>query len=171
MSKLAQVRKALQENPKIIIVSATEENYLSNGPGYPWGHTVDFYVAPKTNGIYSVQELQTLMASLIPGLEPTSKDDFQESKREIEFGKLYFDEDIGTEIVHREVVLTDADVLSSAGFVDCKQITDAMMRIKRRIWVNLFPSVKIAALALATGKKYRIFKNELPRSVARSQTR
>ncbi len=149
MSMLTQVRKALQENPDITIVGAPELNYL---PGrqirYCYcSHTIDFHVAPKTGGVYTAKELQALMMSLVPGLEPILKDDFREGSREMEFGKLYFDEDIGTEAVRHEITLTDEDMFSSDGFVDGKRVIEYTEKIHRRARDRLFPNTQIAAAA------------------------
>lgn len=157
MSKLTLVRKALQENPDISIVDAPERNYLPYKDGY-WSHTVDFHVAPKTGVIYTAKELQALMMSLIPGLEPTCRDDFREWEREIDFGKLYFDEVIGVEDIRREIVLTDEDMFLSAGFVEGKQIIEKRIDVMRRTWVRLFPNAQIAAAALRGENEYRISK-------------
>ena len=160
MSKLTHVRKALEDNPNITIVGALERNYLPDSNGY-WSHTVDFHVAPKTGGVYTAKELQTLMMSLVLGLEPTCKDDFREWDREMEFGKLYFDEDIGTEAVRHEIILTDEDVFSSDGFVDGKRIIERTEKVQRRTWVRLFPNMQIAAAALKGENAFRISKNDL----------
>lgn len=159
MSKLVHVRKALQENPSITIVGAPEKNYLPRRAGY-WSHTVDFHIAPKTD-IYTATQLQTLMMSLVPGLEPTCSDHFREGANEMEFGKLYFDEDIGTEVVRHEITLFDKDMFSSNGFVDGKQIIERIVKVQRRTWVRLFPNTQIAAAALEGTNAYRISKNEL----------
>lgn len=150
MNKLTRVRKALGENSKVNIVAVEEKNYLLNGDG-TWGHTVDFYVAPKNGGIYNVNELQALIMSLVPELEPTHKDNFCERECVMEFGKLYFDEDIGTEFIHRSIVLTDENMISlfnKHGFINGKQaIISSTKKIKRRIWIRLFPSEEIASAA------------------------
>src|SRR3989338_6900137 len=130
MSKLTHVRKALQDNPNITIVGALERNYLPGRSGY-WSHTVDFHVASKTGGVYTAEELQALMMSLVPGLEPTDKDNLREWDREMEFVRLYFDEDIATEAVRHEIVLTDAGMFSSGGFVDGKRIIERTEKAQR----------------------------------------
>lgn len=160
MSKLTHVQKTLQGNPNITIVGAPERNYLPNVDGY-WSQTADFYVAPKTGGVYTAKELQSFMMSLVPGLAPTCKDDFHESESAVSFGKLYFDEDIGTEAVRREIVLTDPDLFASAGFVDGKRIIERTQEIRRRTWVRLFPNVPIAAAALRGENEYSISKSDL----------
>lgn len=163
MNKLAQIRKALQENPHITIVGVLEKNHLPHMVS-GWSHTVDFYVAPKIGGIYTAKELQTLMMSLVPRLEPTCKDSFCDFSHEMSFGKLYFDENIGTKAVRHEIVLTDENVFSSKGFVDGKKIIEFTEKIQRRTWVNLFPNVQIATAALKGENKYGISMSELKKS-------
>lgn len=161
MSKLTHIRKALQNNPNIKIVSAPERNYLPNRDGF-WSHTVDFYVAP-TGGVYTAKELQELMISVIPELAPTCKDDCRDWGHELQFGRLYFDEDIGTEIIRREIVLTDEDMFTCGGCIDGKRIIEGSEKVRRRTWVRVFPNVKIAEEALTGKNEYRISKNELSR--------
>ncbi len=146
MSKLNQVRKALQDNQNIVILGAPEHNYLPTRAGY-WSHTVDFFIAPKS-GIYTAKELQSFITSLTPGLEPTTIDNFYESEQELRFGVLYFDEDIGTESIRREVVLTDQDMFASSGFVSGKRIIEHVEKVQRRTWVRLFPNANVAATVL-----------------------
>lgn len=160
MSKLTHVRNALHGNPNIVIVGAPEQNYLPGRDGF-WSHTVNFHVAPKTGGVYTAKELQTLIMSLIPGLEPTQQDGFREWGGEMEFGKLYFDEDIGDEAVRHEIILTDEELFSSGGFVDGKRIIERTQKVRRRTWVRLFPNAQIAAAALKGKNEYRIPTSEL----------
>lgn len=163
MSKLIQVRKALGENPNITIVGAPERNSLPDRDGH-WSHTIDFYVAPN-GGIYNAEELQAFMMSLVPGLEPSCKDDFHEWDHELEFGKLYFDEDIGTEVIRREITLTDEEMFASDGFVDGKQVIEYTRKVQRRTWVRLFPNPQVAIATLMSGNVvYRISKSELAKS-------
>lgn len=162
MSKLTHVRKALQDNPNITIVGAPERNYLPDSDGH-WSHTLDFHVAPKIGGVYTAKELQVLMISLVPGLEPTCRDDFNEWNREMAFGKLYFDEIIGTKAIRHEIVLIfiDEDIFSSDDFVDGKQVIERTEKVFRRTLVRLFPNVQIATAALKGENIFRISKSEL----------
>ena len=162
MSKLTQVRTALEDNPGIAIVGAPECNHLPNRVSY-WSHTVDFHVAPKTGGVYTAGELQALMMSLVPELEPNQKDDFWESDLAMQLGKLYFDEEIGTEVVRREIVLSDEDMFSSPGFVDGKCTIQRTERVQRRTWVRLFPNIQIATAALEGADGLSISKSRLSR--------
>lgn len=160
MSKLTQVRKALQENPNVTIVGALEKNHLPYRDGY-WSHTIDFYVTPK-GGVYTTKELQALMMSLVPGLVPTCRDDFYELGGGMKFGKLYFDEDIGIEAVYHKITLIDEDMFSSRGFVDGKRVIERTEKVQRRTWVRLFPNTQIA-VAVLEGKNeaYSISESEL----------
>ena len=142
MSKLSQVRKALQDNPNITIVAAKEINYLPNKHGY-FSHTVDFFVAPKNGTLSTGEELQALMMSLIPGIKPTSVDNFHDYGDSMSLGKLYFDENIGIKNV--KIVLTDEDMFSSIDFVDGK--LEQSEKIERRAWVRLYPNIQTAVLA------------------------
>lgn len=160
MSKFTQVRKVLQENLNITIVGAPERNYLPGRVGY-WSHTIDFHVAPKTGGVYTAKELQALMMSLVPGLEPTCKDNFYEWAHEMKFGVLYFDEDIGEESIRREITLTDKDMFTSEGFASGKRVIKRTRKVQRRAWVRLFPNAQIAAAALEGENVYRISKSDL----------
>jgi len=159
LSKLTQVRWALQANSNIVIVGQKERNHLPNRDGY-WSHTVDIIVAPK-DGLYTAEELQSLMLSLVPeNVEVTCKDDFQDRERELQFGKLYFDEVIGSETIHREIVIDD-DVISLDNAVDGKLVIDDTKEVKRRTWVSVYPNAQMAAAALEGGGLYRVSKEEL----------
>ncbi|MBP9782381.1 MAG: hypothetical protein KBC50_01465 [Candidatus Pacebacteria bacterium] len=160
MSKLTHVREALKNNLNITIVAALEQNYLPSKSGY-WSHTVDFYVAPKNGCVSTANELQALMMSLVPGLELSCKDNFTESDIEIKFGKLYFDEYIGTRASRLEIILTDSDMFSTKGFVDGKYLVEKSQKVERRTWVSLFPSVQIATAALEGKNQYSISKSQL----------
>src|SRR3989344_3312467 len=163
MSKLTHVRKALQENPNITMIGENECNYLPGRYGF-FSHTVDFLVAPTRGAVYDTNELQVLMMSLVPELKCTQKDDFRDYHDEIMFGVLYFDEEIGTEVTRREIVLTDPDMFACSDFVDGKRIIEHTYLLQRRTWVRLFPNTQIAALALEGKDKYRISKRELSES-------
>lgn len=160
MSELRVVREALQGNPNIVIVDAPEINYLPGRNGL-WSHIVDFYVAPH-KGLYTAPELQTLMVSLVPELRPINQDDFYESVHEIGFGRLCFDEVIGTENIRREITLTDKDMFPADDPTRGRWVVERTEDIWRRIWVRLFPNAKIAAAALKGKHELQIFRRELP---------
>ena len=142
MNKLEHIRQALENNSQIMVVSS-KERFCTVG-GSSWGHTVDIRVAPK-KGIYTASALQDLMMTLVPSLEPSCLDEFDDSGEWLRFGKLYFDEVIGTITTHQLVTLTDETVLAVAeGFVDGKREIRYSREIGRRVWVRLYPSVQIA---------------------------
>ena len=141
MSKLSIVRQALETNPEVIIVDSQERNYLPDRSGF-FCHTMDYWVAPK-DGLYTAEELQDFMMSLVPeGLQPTCKDDFRQYDKnsDLEFGKLYFDEKVGEErkITKRILTLTDEELFNVAGFVNGEQTidNDVIQEYTRRTWVK-----------------------------------
>ncbi len=161
MSKLSTVKKALEENQKIVIVAVEDQNYLPYRDGY-WSHTVNICIAPKS-GMYEASDLQELMMSLVPTLKFTCKDDFRDGRDELEYGKLYFDETIGTEVIRRELTLTEEDATCKE-FTDGKLIIEETRNIERRTWVRLYPDEKIAAKALEGFDEYRISRDKLEKS-------
>ncbi len=158
MTSLSVVRSALEGNADIVIIDIAERNYLPETAS--WCHTVDFFIAPKV-GVYDAERLQDLMLSLVPGLTPTTKDDFCNFKDTLHFGKLYFDEVIGQE--YREMTISDEDLKNTNGLVGGHLIFDKK-DLKRRVWVRLYPDVEIATRA-AKGSgdvEYSIPKVEMP---------
>jgi len=144
MSKLATVRAALQGNAGIQIVAAEESTHFPKPDGY-WTHTVDFIVAPNC-GIYAGAELQKFMEALIPGLHPTCVDQFHEWDTSLEFGKLYFDEDLGTDVIRHEITASESDFLPTGVVEGGKAFYEETRKIQRRTWVRLFPDQEIAML-------------------------
>lgn len=160
MSKLREIREALQANSGIVVVGVQEAKHLPNKPGL-WSHIVDFYTAP-CRGLYTVKELQALMTSLFPaGLRPTKQDDFCDGGSEIRLGMLCFDENIGVEHIRREIILTDEDMLSPDKPDDGRWVVENTANVRRRIGVRLFPNAKIAEAALRGKHEFQIFKREL----------
>ncbi len=160
MSALTQVHAALKNNLDIEIVGVRNKNYIPCRDSY-WSHTIDFIVAPR-RGVYDIPKLQEMMVSLIPDSRPTMKDDWGEGGDTVKVGSLYFDEDIGTEFIHRELVLSDADLHSCEGFVGGKRIIEETRELRRRTWVTLYPNIPIAA-AVFRGElsSFRIPKREI----------
>lgn len=144
MSKLDTVRAALQSNVNVQIVAAEERVYFPHPHSY-WTHTVDFVVAPN-RGIYAAAELQAFMESIIPGLQPTSIDQFHNFDTSMDLGKLYFDEDLGTETIRHELTLTEWDFLPDGIVNDGKVICEEERKIRRRTWVRLYPDQEVAML-------------------------
>ena len=142
MSKLSTVRTALQCNSDIQIVAVDESTHFPHPDGY-WTHKVDFIVAPN-HGIYTGKELQDFMETLIPALQPTCLDRFHEWDTSMEFGKLYFDEDLGTEVIKHEITLAESDFLPPDVVENGKAVYEETRRIQRRTWVRLYPDQEIA---------------------------
>lgn len=147
MSKLATVRLALTSNTSIRVVAVDEQNHFPYRAGF-WTHMVDFVVAPN-QGIYTAPELQTFMDNLVPGLEPTCVDQFHDWDTSMQFGKLYFDEDIGSEVIRREITMLETDFLPAGVVEDGKAVFEETKKIRRRTWVRLYPDQEIA---MARGK-------------------
>ena len=155
-TKLAAIRSALRENPDVVIVGTITNNYLPGRKGF-FSHTVDFCVAPRV-GLYRADELQTFMMHLLPGVEPTQKTNFEESRGELRFGKLYFDEKIGEEKTTRVCTLTDRELLGTIEIVEGQVINGYVPKIDletgqltltstedytRRTWVRIYPDEQL----------------------------
>lgn len=97
-----------------------------------------------------MEELQKLMVSLIPGLEPTRRDNFYKDSGMLHFGRLCFEEFIGEEHFIRTITLTDTDMLPK-DFINGELKIERRNRVLRRIIVKLFPNVKIAKHAITGG--------------------
>jgi len=159
MSKLSQVRKALQEDVRITVVNERKRDF-SLKPDGASNDTVSIFVAPR-EGIYSAEELQQLMVSLVPGLERIMKDDFRDLHDRIEFGVLYFDEVIGQETVRRNIHF-NADYLSeNQHLTDKVGRTVQTLHLIRRTWVRLFPDEHFAASAFEGQNVCGISKKDL----------
>ena len=147
MSKLSTIKETLQHNPDITVLIHASEPFIRNDP--LWIQTYDFLVAPK-KGLYSAAELQEFMLSLVPGLEPDSKDDFKQyvnSDRTLRFGALCFAETIG----HVAITTDDPDFEPFAFFPNsyahCHE-----QELCRRIMVYPFPNEEYArAIAKVPG--------------------
>lgn len=152
MSKLEEVRKALFGNAAIVVIDIQTNKFDPDRSGYHQ-ETVDFTVAPK-KGIYDADKLQELMMKLVPGVSLTCKDDFRSSGESMQFGKLYFDENIGEEKMRREITITDKTLLSNppAGFENGKKIIEQTSVLERRTWVRLYPNARIALKATQEGE-------------------
>lgn len=157
-SKYEQILKQFGGNSDVVIVSHQQENLLPNS-GF-FSHFVYLYVAPKT-GIYTAGKLQEFMLSLAPELRPQVANNFIDYADEIERGRLFFDEDIGTERIHREIILTDKSMFPSEGFVNGKASFEQTKKLCRRVIVDVFPDRFFAEDAIRNGMFYRIDKADL----------
>lgn len=147
MNKLERVRQALRSNRGIAIVGVLEKKQLSDRVGC-LGHTIDIYVAPKDGTTYMAKELQELMSSFVPMLEPTWKQGFCRWNHKEGLEILCFDEDIGRETISRQITITDETLFASDGFIDGVRVIEHDEPIRRRTCIRLFPEIRIAAAAL-----------------------
>ena len=150
MSKLTDVGAALAARDDIIVVNEKINTHLPNDDGY-WMQTVQIIVAPK-EGIYGAEELQELMMGLVPP-DHSAKDDFYGGEIAMRFGKLYFDEVIGTEstVGTRTITITDPDVALPSEYKEGTVEIDLAVIGKdrlRRTWVFVYPDSTFAATAL-----------------------
>ena len=160
-SAVQRVCDTLAFRPDIIVVGVQECNYLPERDGY-WSQTFDFFVAPVGHGLFTGKELQALMMSLVPdGMEVSCKDDFNEFDEDIEFGKLYFDEAIGTEKTRRVLTLSAVDIGDTRGFVHGQQVIETEKEIRHRTLVRLFPTTDIAKRAMGGENEFRVDKAKL----------
>lgn len=146
MSKLTTIKQALETNA---LVDVVEELRMESLPSVAHPHHqgwVIYRVAPKV-GLYSVKDLQAFMLSLVPGMEPSSKDDFYEGNYAnhgtyLRFGKLVFAEAVGQMTICRKLVLTDDDYKAAAG----KEIIEVeeTLQITRAIFIHVYPSREIS---------------------------
>lgn len=157
-SKYEQILKRFQRNSDVVIVADQQDNFLPNG-GFFY-HFVYLYIAPK-NGIYTAEKLQEFMLSLAPELRPDVANNFIDYNDEIERGRLFFDENIGTEHIHREIILTDKSMFSSNGLVNGKASIKETKQIVRRVIVEIFPDCLLAKKALRDGISRRVDKDDL----------
>jgi hypothetical protein len=164
MSKLATVRTALRLNNQVMVHNVEEHLYLPEPNGY-WTHTVDFIITP-VKGLYSVEELQGFMMGLVP-IEMSCKDDFRGGGEYLYFGKLYFDETIGTETVagSRTIRITDPDVNLPDSFEKGEMIIDLGQTIvrMRRTWVRVYPDREYAKRAMENEDIYETRSFRQPR--------
>jgi|SRR3989344_4763405 len=163
MSKLTIVRQALERNPDIDVVNVLDSiniqtiSYPSDLGG--WAHTVIYAVAPK-RGLYTAEELQRFMDRLIPGVEPTTRDDFREEHENLLFGKLYFDEEIGPVRKTLTLEFSDEELKDSDGFDGKRTVIDEVYKgHMRRIFVAPYPNSSIARKS-ASQPMYFIYSAE-----------
>lgn len=173
MSMLSEVKKDLYANKNIAVVDISIDRSGAGSYFEKRWETVDIVVAPK-KGIYEADKLQALMEQLTPSVRCSDSDSFSEGSHAMSFGKLYFDEVIGTEKrnIHREIILTDEDFLSKGleGFVDGKRIIkeEKTVMLERRTWVRLYPNLKIALEAVHNGTdRFHIDMEKLAKSKGR----
>lgn len=167
VEKMQVVVDSLRTNPDIVVAGGFERNYLQTGewpnPNGYWSRTLDIYTHPK-KPIYDAEELNDFMFGLVPELEPTCSDRFRGYDRELELGKLYYDESIGKAALTATVELKEGLSIVRAGVLTPEWEANRTLDLKQRTWVRVFPD-EGHLLDAAEGKnEYRIPRNELGRS-------
>lgn len=150
-SKRKRVEQYLRGREDLVIVEILETDQLDSdwAPASHWTQTSDIIVAPK-KGIYDAEGLQEFMAGLVPdGVEPTCRDEFWAAGRTINFGKLYFDEEIGKSRQTTELELTDPSLAGYKGYEGGKRTLNRDEQLMRRTWVSVYPCVRYAQDVLA----------------------
>ncbi len=148
-SKLAQIRKVLKNNPSVIIFAVQENNNLLKTDPRRFHYGVHFYVAPKIP-LYTVDELQAFMLSLVPEITASYTDNFSELSEDfLEFGSLQFNENNGTETVRREFTFVDESIVSDSRFVGGKIVVEETNEVWWCTFVNVFPNIEIASEVLS----------------------
>lgn len=150
-TQLELIRKALENNPDISIVHVKDDNYLPGLNKYgAFNHVVGFYVASRNGDATTAEKLQELMMSIIPeGVKPVKIVDFKDASGVIWVGQLFFEEEIGMEVVHRELVLVDEDGFEPAGFVGKKMTINQTNRLRRSVWIKVYPTTEVADIVLS----------------------
>lgn len=159
MSKLTQIRQALESNSQVVISNVDEKNYLPErtGPGIEdYCHKFVYSVVLKSSN-YRIEELQNFMDGLVPGLEPDYRLKFARAGRKggniFRIGELSFIEKIGEQrtTTKKVLTLTDEELLNFNGFVDGKQIIedDVTHSYERRIIIRVYPNEQIREYILS----------------------
>jgi len=187
MSKLSQVRKALQESSNVIIVGVLEKNSLPvlPGPYQEYGHTIDFFIAPNRftdpyfEAYYTVEKVYGfLMRAFSPELTPTTVKINQELNyfpyQGVKFGEMWFDEDIGTMTFCEKIILRKEDsfLLESRP----NKVYEYSKRIRRQIDIKFFLDIKTAGKVLEAENIHGITESEFeryqnPQKIHRSSVR
>lgn len=163
MSKLKEVREALNNNPNIDIVDIWDDRKDEERPFWlreKRCHFVYFYVAPKTNE-FDTCKLQDILMSLFTKPTPTRSHDFSYDASDFYPGRHEFEECIGKISTLTKTILSDKDMFSTKGFVKGKHLDKETLDIKRYIEVILFPSANIAREAIKKRKSVCISKRDI----------
>lgn len=146
MSKLEIIKQAFAANPLVDVVEELRMESIPSMRHLRSQGWVKYWVAPMV-ALYTATDLQKFMLSLVPGLVPSSKDDFYEGKyvdhgTYLRFGELEFVEVIGHTTVHRKLVFSDEDYKALAG----KEIVEdeETFQITRKITIHVYPSREIS---------------------------
>ncbi|HRK93871.1 MAG TPA: hypothetical protein PK096_00695 [Candidatus Saccharibacteria bacterium] len=148
MSKLTDVRVELAANPAVSIIEDRQKDFMST-PRF-WNHWVDIIVAPA-RGLYTAEELQKFMDGLV-SIMPTQSDGFRQYDTGMEFGKLYFDEPIGTIVTTgtKTITITDPDIVVPDGYTEGALTVDmtGTVDLKRRTLLWVYPDEHYAQRAI-----------------------
>lgn len=167
VEKMQVVVDSLRSNPDVVVVGGFERNYLQTGewphPSGGWSRTLDIYTHPK-KPIYDADDLNDFMFGLVPELEPTCSDRFLGGKRELELGKLYYDESIGKVTLNATVELKEGLSVVQAGVLAPEWRVAQTKDLNQRTWVRVFPDEGHLLDAAEGINEYRIPRNMLGRS-------
>jgi hypothetical protein len=139
MSKLKTIQDTLRSNPNVVIIGDAFEKVFPPEKGIV--NVINYIIAPKS-GLYTVSELQSFMANLIPGLEPNYKQDFEQCRNSLRLGIMYFDEKIGekkTSITENLSSAYDEDS-NVKWLVTGENSHQTTEEYARRIWITLTPN-------------------------------
>jgi hypothetical protein len=169
VEKMQVIVDSLRGNPDVVVAGGFERNYLQTGewprPDGYWSRTLDIYTHPR-KPIYDADELNDFMFGLVPELEPTCSDRFYGWDRELELGKLYYDESIGTAALSATVQLKDGISIVRSGVLAPEWQAGQTMDLKQRTWVRVFPDEGHLLDAAEGNNEYRIPRSELRRKKA-----
>ncbi len=143
-SVLSRIAGALNANPAIFHTVG----YPVAEPNSEVCHWVEYFVAPKTGGLYCALELQEFMMSLLPNIDAYNNGHkFDQDSHGIDFGALRFDEQIGGQVLWCITTITDKD-MPATGKKSFRSTRPAI----RRIFVRPYPNAQIAKEA-SEGKR------------------
>src|SRR3989344_302279 len=144
VEKMQIVVDSLRANPDVVVVGGHESNHLSTGewpsPSGYWSRTLDIFTHPK-DPIYKADELNDFMFSLVPELEPSCSDPFFGGERRngnLQLGKLYYDESIGTAALSATVRLKEGLSAVRSGLLTPEWSSDRTLNLEQRTWVRVF---------------------------------
>ncbi len=166
-SKFQQIKKILENNPKIIVLRGLThvdpEMFLYDADAF----SEFFYVALKSP-VWTAKELNAIKKKLIPGMKADMDNSFVDESDTFILGNLSFDEQIGEIIIENQYRLyADPDIPALRGFSGSKKTEILKQGINRRIHIFICPNLKVAKESLAQAAKGKWFmyipKTELNR--------
>ncbi len=158
MSKLDTIIKALEGDPRVVIIDRIPKvkkipvkDFETEDP--VCSHDITYFVAPtESYAIDDVDGLQALMLSLVPDLEPSSKVDYQPLE-ELSYGTLTYEEKIGDETLERRLTLTDQEVIDHFKLEGGQSTVHMRRDYIGRITIRFFPTEVIAKKTLERESK------------------